>query len=206
MKNCAKCNQLLPKEMFHKRLHKSLYTGEGTIYLSSYCIKCNKLQSKHRRQTLKGLFSDIYNGQILSSKKRNMPPPDYAKLDLERWLRKQSNFFNLTKVWVESNFKRLLKPSCDRINNSLPYTLDNIQLVVLSENFNNFYAGVISGVENKNLKPVNQYTVEGVFITQYHSINEACRNTSCSAGNLLRCCKGEYKTSKGFIWRYANAT
>jgi len=204
MKMCVQCKLVFPKEVFHKHKHISLYTGEETIYLSSYCPECNKKQCKHRRHTLKGLFSDMYNGQLQSSKTRSMTPPNYTKVEFEQWVRAQPNFFRLTKTWVESGFDRWLKPSCDRIDNNLPYMFSNLQLMTMKENCDKYNKEVFTGTANKNLKPVSQFTLEGKFITTYHSINEACRNTTCSPGNLLRCCKGEYKTSKGFIWRYAN--
>lgn len=204
MKECLRCKQLFPKNNFHENKHTSLYTGEITTYLSSYCNECNKIICKQRRHTLKGLISDMYNGQVRSSKTRKMPLPNYSKNEFEKWLLEQPNLYNLVKIWINSGFDRWLKPSCDRIDNNSPYTFTNIQLVTTKENFDNYKKEIITGVANKNLKAVNQFTKEGVFIASYHSIHEACRNTSCSPGNIQRCCTGEYKSSKGFIWKYAH--
>lgn len=204
MKECIRCKQVFPKSSFHEHNHVSLYTGEKTVYLNSYCNECNKIICKQRRRTLKGLFSDMYNGQLQSSKTRGMVPPNYSKEEFEEWVRSQSNLYSLTKAWIDSNFDRWLKPSCDRIDNNSPYMFSNIQLVTTKENCDNYSREVVTGIANKNLKAVNQFTKDGIFIASYHSINEACRHTSCSPGNLQRCCTGEYKTSKGFVWRYAN--
>ena len=133
-----------------------------------------------------------------------MPAPNYSLSELEQWVRSQDTFFSLAKAWKESNFNKWLKPSCDRVDNNLPYTFANMQLMTTKENCDKYCNEVVNGTADKNLKAVHQFSVEGTFIAAYHSINEACRQTACSPGNLLRCCRGEYKTSKGYVWRYAD--
>jgi hypothetical protein len=49
---------------------------------------------------------------------------------------------------------------------------------------------------------VNQYSKDGTFIAQYPSLMEASRQTGVNFGNISHCCKGHYKTSGGFIWKY----
>lgn len=50
-------------------------------------------------------------------------------------------------------------------------------------------------------KSIAQYTLEGTLITIYPSIAEAKRQTG--ACNILYCCKGIFKQSGGYIWKYA---
>lgn len=53
---------------------------------------------------------------------------------------------------------------------------------------------------------VAQYTNNGDLVAIYDSINEAVRNVSkTSAGAISNCCRNlpKYKTSGGFIWKYA---
>lgn len=57
---------------------------------------------------------------------------------------------------------------------------------------------------NYKCKPVICYTIEGDFVKEYHSINEAARKLKCDNRGLSRCANGEYKTYKGFIWRLKN--
>ena len=52
-------------------------------------------------------------------------------------------------------------------------------------------------------KPVNQYTKEGMLVAQYPSTAEASRQTGFEQGNISRCCRGERKTHKKYIWEYA---
>jgi len=59
------------------------------------------------------------------------------------------------------------------------------------------------GVPNLKLgKPVEQFSLEGELIATYPSLSEAKRQTGIA--NIIKCIKGIYKTSGGFIWRYVN--
>lgn len=52
-------------------------------------------------------------------------------------------------------------------------------------------------------KPVLQYSRDGIFIREYKSINEAGKALGLVNGtNIGKCCRGEIKTSKGYIWKY----
>lgn len=54
-------------------------------------------------------------------------------------------------------------------------------------------------------RPVEQYTKEGHFVAKYDSANAAGRALGLvNGGNIIKCCLGEIKTSKGFIWKYAD--
>lgn len=53
-------------------------------------------------------------------------------------------------------------------------------------------------------KRVNQYTLQGKYITSYSSCGEAARATRGHQGHIGECCRGRIKTSGGFIWRYAD--
>jgi hypothetical protein len=55
----------------------------------------------------------------------------------------------------------------------------------------------------KNMsKPVAQYDKQGNYVTQYSSIVEAAKAVNGWDENISQCCKGNKKTSAGFIWRY----
>ena len=51
-------------------------------------------------------------------------------------------------------------------------------------------------------KPVEQYTLDGVFVAEYPSIKEAERQTGISNSNICQCCKGNKKSAGGYIWKY----
>lgn len=47
---------------------------------------------------------------------------------------------------------------------------------------------------------VEQWSLEGAYIQTYPSIKIAMQNTGCN--DISKCCKGKYKQSGGFIWKY----
>ena len=50
-------------------------------------------------------------------------------------------------------------------------------------------------------KPVLQFTLDGEFVREWESAKEAEKN-GFSQGHICRCCRGQYKKHKGYIWRY----
>ena len=51
-------------------------------------------------------------------------------------------------------------------------------------------------------KQVTQFTLDGVIIAKYSSVSEASRITGLSKTCISRCCRGERKSSSGFLWKY----
>ena len=51
-------------------------------------------------------------------------------------------------------------------------------------------------------KPVLQYSKTGEFIAEYQSIIDAERQTGCNNSHICDCCKGKYKSTGGYIWKY----
>ena len=58
------------------------------------------------------------------------------------------------------------------------------------------------GNHNRPQTPVLQYSKSGEFIAEYPSIKEAERQTGCYQSHICNYCKGKYKSTRGFIWRY----
>ena len=56
--------------------------------------------------------------------------------------------------------------------------------------------------ENSPSKAVIQLSKDGEFIAEYSSIHEAERQTECQHQSICECCKGERKSTGGFIWKY----
>ena len=58
-------------------------------------------------------------------------------------------------------------------------------------------------INRKFARPVLQFSQNGDFIARYDSANAAGRALGLINGsNIIKCCKREIKTSKGFIWKY----
>ena len=56
--------------------------------------------------------------------------------------------------------------------------------------------------ESHGVNGVLQFSKGGEFIAEYLSAHEAERNTGCYNSNIIKCCKGKYKSCGGFIWKY----
>ena len=62
---------------------------------------------------------------------------------------------------------------------------------------------IMSDEQKKKLrKKVLQFTLDGEFVREYPSEAECARNGFCQ-GHVSRCCRGERKSHKGFIFKYA---
>lgn len=57
--------------------------------------------------------------------------------------------------------------------------------------------------KDERVKSVNQFSLEEEFIENFKSASEASRRTGISKTCITRCCRGERKSSGGFIWRYS---
>lgn len=56
-----------------------------------------------------------------------------------------------------------------------------------------------------NNREVNQYTLNGKYITTYKSLSEAAKQVGLSVvSGISSVCKGKQKTAGGYIWRYCN--
>lgn len=53
-------------------------------------------------------------------------------------------------------------------------------------------------------KEVSQYLKDGTFVHKYGSIEEAHLKTGVSRCGIGACCRGEYKTSGNYLWRFSN--
>lgn len=179
---------------------------ERSIYNKKYSednkesLKC---KTKKRNRTKEGLVSLVYLSQIFSSKRRNHKLPTYSKEMLKEWVFKQTNFEQLYNNWVNSGYKKKLKPSVDRLNDYKGYSFCNIQLITFGQNNRKSHEDRKKGINNKVNKAVLQFTKDGEFVREYHSMQEASRN-GFDASDICYCCKGERKTHKGFIWKYKN--
>lgn len=76
------------------------------------------------------------------------------------------------------------------------------------EQIENIRNGVINSEKLKEARlksrmPIEQYTIDGVFIKKWGSIREACNyHGMYDTSNLIKVLKGKLKTCKGYIWRY----
>lgn len=66
--------------------------------------------------------------------------------------------------------------------------------------FNPKYSHKITEIESK--KPVIQYTKDDKFVKKWDSIYQASDELKIARINIIKCCKGKTKSSKGYLWRF----
>lgn len=99
------------------------------------------------------------------------------------------------------------KLGCNRLDNSLPHTMDNVEPCCVE--CNNELASIERG--NKCSKQVYQYTLDGTLVAIWKSASEAARQLGFNHSSIATCCRGgrinkgkweKCKTYKGYIWSF----
>lgn len=58
------------------------------------------------------------------------------------------------------------------------------------------------GEKSSVAKPILQYTLDGVFIQEWISAMEVCRNIKINYTGILKCCNNKQNTCGNFIWKF----
>lgn len=56
------------------------------------------------------------------------------------------------------------------------------------------------------MKPIFQYTLDDMFIKEWESAKTASEKLNIDSSSILKCCKGNLKTSGNFKWKYKSKT
>lgn len=167
-----------------------------------------KIYNTEYAKSHRGLVKRIYKHQIRNCLSRGHELPTYTEEELYNWYTNNSIHLKLHEQWLASNCDKNLTPSCDRLDNSKSYSLDNIELVTWQENKNRAYQAVKdntlsnSGLLNNGHTPIVQYDFEGNRINEFISINECSRITGIDHRGISDACRKIRKTYKGYLWCY----
>lgn len=209
MKTCIDCNQTLPLASFvPKPSNKGGYEHR--------CRKCRSI--KYNKSTPELLCKKIYNSQVNHSATRGHAAPAYSLEELTNWVLAQTQFPAMYSAWQESNYPKELAPSIDRVDDMLPYQMDNLQLLTWEENR---AKGAKAKKENTllaNHRAVAAYLLDGTLHKSYPSMAEAMRefggkvtqswgiSTVCN-GTPVKDGRGYFytpKTYKGYVWKWVD--
>ena len=194
-KRCTTCNKIKNALDFSKnKLYKSGIKNE--------CRECHSAYRTEYFRTKKGLVDRIYSTQKSTSKRRGDVPPTYSRGELRGWLYSQEKFHLLYDNWKRLDYQSEYKPSIDRKNDYIGYTMSNIQLMTWGENNKKGISDTKNGINNKKSRSVLQFGLDGKLIAEHHSIRSAERKTGVSQRSIGAVCDGKRKSSVGFIWRY----
>lgn len=146
-----------------------------------------------------GRVRNIKNNNILSQG----PVCGYKKVRLSKngkvkdWTVHKLVFFsfNLNK---DPNDKTLIIDHID--GNKSNNNLSNLRQITISENVVSAY---YNQKTNSNIKPINQFSKDGMLIATFPSSREAGRQLKLDSSSIIKCCKGKVKSVGGFIFHYA---
>lgn len=196
MKKCTECGESKELSHFYQRCR------DGLNVIESKCKYCWEEHRKNYAKTPDGVTAVMNGNQRAASVKRGHAIPNYTLEDLREWVYSQPNWNTLYNNWVESGYDIQEKPSCDRNNDFLPYTLDNLTLMTWRENREKSSADRKSGTDLRTCSSIIGTCVETGVETLFHSKREADRN-GFTRQNINACLNGKKKTSGGHTWRYA---
>ena len=194
MKMCTKCGFAKPPSQFSKQ-------ATGLNGLRADCKECHK----HYTHSVEAVASAMLANQRKKSVQRGHPPPAYTKADLLSWLRAQPNFQMLFLVWAAKGFPTNLKPSCDRLDDYKPYTLDNLQLTTVEKNVDRYYQDAKRGINTKTAKAVLQFDLSDKFIQEFHSLSAAARSVQGIPSNINQAINGTHTQAYGYRWKTKDA-
>lgn len=184
-----------------KELSISSFGIQKGRYLNHQCKKCHTSNTQSNQRSLIGFIGRIYSRQKACSTRRGYLPPSYSLLELKEYLLSRPIYERLHAEWVESGYKRDKSPSCDRLDDYKGYSFDNIRVTTWEENRKKGSKDRLNGINNKGSKAVSQYSLDGIFIQEFHSQIEAYRKTGVFDTSISKCVKGRVKTAGGFIWK-----
>jgi hypothetical protein len=196
-KICTKCERSKPLLYFSKRNdRKSGY--------ASLCRTCVYLLGREYKRTRKGLLTEIYSQQVSNSKKRKHDKPEYTVEVFIQAILTSDKFEELYCIWLESKYKKELKPSIDRIDDKKGYSLSNIQIMTWGENNKKGNESQRSGSLDTSIphKKVAQYTLNDVFVKEFVSVREAGRETDILPQSISKVCNGKRTKAGGFKWKH----
>lgn len=154
-------------------------------------------------RTLKGLATGIYGSQKTRSGRRGHELPGYSKKQLVDWM-VANGLEALYQRWASKDYPKDLKPSCDRLDDSKPYRLDNLRLTTWSENFKASCSAASKGrlIRGGSSKETLMMDLSGRPLAKFPSATAAAKAVKGLATSIVMAAKGKSKTAYGYTWEY----
>lgn len=195
MKMCKDCEITQPF---------SAFVAKATC-VDGYEIRCRKCRSiRYNKSTPALLCKKIYNTQIAHSVTRNHPLPTYTLVEITQWITSQPSFDALYAAWQAASYPKNLAPSVDRLDDTSPYTMGNLQLLSWEANRAKSFQSKRDNTLLVNHRGVTALHSDGTLYKKYASMSEAMREFggigTQSWGISSVCNKVQVKDGKGNMY------
>ena len=157
------------------------------------------------RYTKRGTISRSLSGQRAISKRRGHSEPTYSFEELCEWAMSKPKFHILYDNWKRLDFQTNYRPSFDRKDDSIGYTMSNIQLMTWGENKAKADADQRSGKLKNGVnpqKPILQFSKDMELLGEYVSTMDGERQTGVKACGINLAANGKRKYAGKCIWIY----
>lgn len=145
------------------------------------------------RKTKRGVLTNIFSHQ------KARKPVYYKLRELHSRFLNNKKFDRLFKEWIKSEYDKQFKPTIDRINYKIPYTLKNIHCLSWSDN------RYKQRMELKAIRARVVYMIKGdSAINIFPSQRSAIRISGLNQSGISMCLNGKRKTCGGYKWSYEN--
>lgn len=172
-----------------REIWKDIKDYEGLYQISNY----GSVKSLNHYAS-NGIKNILYKGKILKQNKHKKT--GYMMVTLCK--NNKHKTIMIHRLVAEAFIKNPYNYPCvnHKDENKTNNNVDNLEWC--THKYNNNY-----GNNTKKLcKCVLQYDLQGNFIKEYYGANEASRHTGISCTNICKCCRGERRKTKGFIFKY----
>ena len=150
------------------------------------------------RKTPKGVLTNIYHKMKERSKNKGLPSVTFTLSEFQGRYLEDNRFLELHRNWECSGYLKQEKPSADRINPLLGYSLENIRFVAWATNRRK------ADWEKSFLHTasIDMLDENGRKMRSFESIKEAHMQTGIGSSLIIQCCQKRVRKAKGYIFRY----
>lgn len=158
-------------------------------------------------------FSRWANGKVLKGGKTKEKPQPYKYVALVGNGRKDIKNYYIHRLVAEYFCEK--KEGCNEVNhidgNTMNNCASNLEWCTHRENMQNALdRGALAhesecGSKHPRAKAVLQYTLDGIFVREWGSVNQVMRETGIPACDIFKACNPKYihvHSVKGYLWRY----
>ena len=142
-------------------------------------------KAKDYRKTLDGKAKCIYANSRSADKVKGFAEPNITQEQIKDLIQQPCHWCGQTD-WKKNGI--------DRIDNSRGHDIDNVVCSCWECNYKR-------GIESL-MRPVLQYTLDGVFVKEYANAYEAAKENNIHQQNIVQCLKGKRNKTGEYEWKY----